>query len=101
MKLFLRMKIRNAILLFVLMTGSVSLMAQDVIIDGTITEVSTGMTIIGATVVQKGTTNGTVSDINGKYKLTVPKESVIVFSFVGYQKKEITAKDAGTINVAL
>ena len=101
MKDSLRMKIRNTILLFVLMTGSLSLMAQNVNIDGTITEVSTGMTIIGATVVQKGTTNGTVSDINGKYKLTVPKESVLVFSFVGYQKKEITVKDNGTINVAL
>jgi TonB-linked SusC/RagA family outer membrane protein len=101
MKEFLRMKIRSLILLFVLMMGSVSLMAQNVNIDGTITEVATGMTIVGATVVQKGTTNGTVSDINGKFKLSVPKESVVVFSFVGYQKKEITVKDAGTINVAL
>lgn len=101
MKESIRMKIRNTILLFIFLLGSVSLMAQNVDINGTITEVSTGMTIIGATVVQKGTTNGTVSDINGKYKITVPKGSVIVYSFVGYQKKEVTAKESGEMNIAL
>jgi len=95
------MKIRNTILLFIFLLGSVSLMAQNVDINGTITEVSTGMTIIGATIVQKGTTNGTVSDINGKYKITVPKGVTIVISFVGYQTKEITAKESGEMNIAL
>lgn len=101
MKESIRMKIRNTILLFIFLLGSVSLMAQNVDINGTITEVSTGMTIIGATVVQKGTTNGTVSDINGKYKITVPKGVVLVISFVGYQTKEITAKESGEMNIAL
>jgi iron complex outermembrane receptor protein len=76
-------------------------MAQNVDINGTITEVATGMTIIGATVVQKGTTNGAVSDINGLYKLSVPAGSVIVCSFVGFQKKEVIVKEGGTINIAL
>ena len=101
MKESIRMKIRNTILLFIFLVGSVSLMAQNVDINGTITEVSTGMTIIGATIVQKGTTNGTVSDINGKYKITVPKGVAIVISFVGYQTKEITAKESGEMNIAL
>jgi TonB-dependent starch-binding outer membrane protein SusC len=101
MKESLLMKIRNVLLLFIFLIGSVGLIAQNVDINGTITEVSTGMTIVGATVVQKGTINGTVSDINGKYKITVPKGSVIVYSFVGYQKKEVTAKESGEMNIAL
>ncbi|MCX6247841.1 MAG: SusC/RagA family TonB-linked outer membrane protein [Bacteroidetes bacterium] len=101
MKDSLRLKIRNSFLVLTLLICSVSLMAQNVDISGTITELSTGMTIVGATVVQKGTTHGTVSDVNGKYKLTVPKGSVIVYSYVGYMKKEATAKESGTIDIAL
>ncbi len=101
MKESLRMKIRNSLFVFIFLLGSMSLMAQNVDIKGTITELSTGMTIIGATVVQKGTTTGTVSDVNGKYKLTVPKGAVIVYSFVGYQKKEAIARESGTIDIAL
>jgi TonB-dependent SusC/RagA subfamily outer membrane receptor len=101
MKESLRKKIRSSILVIVLLVSSVSLMAQNVDINGTITELSTGVTIVGATVVQKGTTNGSVSDINGKYKISVPKGSVIIFSYVGYMKKEVTVKESETINIAL
>jgi TonB-dependent starch-binding outer membrane protein SusC len=101
MKEFIRLKIRNTFLLFIFLLGSMSMMAQNLDISGTITEVSTGMTIVGATVIQKGTTNGTVSDVNGKYKIKVPQGSILVFSFVGYQTKEMTAKESGVIDIAL
>jgi TonB-dependent starch-binding outer membrane protein SusC len=101
MKESLRKKIRKASFLFIFLLGSMSLMAQNLDISGTITEVSSGMTIIGATVLQKGTTNGTVSDVNGKYKIKVPKGAILVFSYVGYQTKEVTVKDAVTIDIAM
>lgn len=101
MKQSLQVKIRNCIFIFLFLLGAVSMTAQNVDVNGTITELTTGMTIVGATVVQKGTTNGSVSDINGKYKISVPKGADLVFSYVGYQKKEVNVKDAGTIDVAL
>ncbi|MCX6243218.1 MAG: SusC/RagA family TonB-linked outer membrane protein [Bacteroidetes bacterium] len=101
MKESLRIQIRNVILVCIFLFCSSGLMAQNLEISGTITEVSTGMTIIGATVLEKGTMNGTVSDVNGKYKIKAPKGAILVFSYVGYQTKEVTIKEAGTIDVAM
>ena len=51
---------------------------------------ATGETIIGASVVVKGSTNGTITGIDGDFSLSnVPKGSTIVISFVGYQTQEI------------
>ena len=51
---------------------------------------ATGETVIGASVVVKGSTNGTITGIDGDFSLSnVPKGSVIVISFVGYQTQEV------------
>jgi TonB-linked SusC/RagA family outer membrane protein len=56
----------------------------------------------GVTVVVKGTTQGTVTDINGNYSIAkVSAESVLVFSFVGMLPQEITIGDQSTIDVAM
>lgn len=67
-----------------------------VTIKGVVTDSQTGETIIGASVVQKGTTNATVTDIDGTYSINVPLNSTLVFSYVGYTPQEIrvvTASD--------
>jgi TonB-linked SusC/RagA family outer membrane protein len=76
-------------------------MAQNVEITGTVSESSSGQTLIGVTVVQKGTTNGTVTDAVGHFKLAVPKDSIIVFSYVGYITQEIRVKEAGALYIRL
>lgn len=49
-----------------------------------------GETIIGAGIVEKGTSNGTVSDVNGEFSLSVPVNSVLVISFLGYTQQQVT-----------
>ncbi len=61
-----------------------------------------GIPLIGATIVVKGTTIGTVTDNNGEFSLTVPDDAeVLVVSFVGYATQELTIGSATTINVTL
>lgn len=57
--------------------------------------------IIGANVVEKGTTNGVITDIDGNYTLSVSEGSVLLFSYIGYVTKEITVGNQKNINVQL
>lgn len=63
---------------------------------------SDGEALPGATVVVKGTTSGVITDLDGKYNITIPKaQSTLVFSFVGMQSQEIPVNGKTTINVTL
>ncbi len=75
--------------------------AQDVTISGTVTGAEDGMPIPGVSVVQKGTTNGTITDIDGNYSITAPSGAVIAYSFVGMKAQEVTVGSQTTINIAL
>ena len=57
--------------------------AQEVNVSGVVTD-ATGETIIGASVVEKGTTNGTVTDIDGKFSIKVKQGAQLEFSYIGY-----------------
>ncbi len=57
--------------------------------------------MISAGVVQKGTTNGTITDLDGKFTLTLPAGSVIVFSSVGYVTQEVVAEKGGPLQIKL
>lgn len=62
---------------------------------GSIIDAETGETMIGANVIIKGTTTGTVTDMNGDFKITVPKlPATLVFSFIGYNQQELVVTDA-------
>ncbi len=54
---------------------------------------ATGEPLIGCTVQQKGETAGTVSDLNGRFSVKVPKNSTLVFSFIGYKQQELKAAE--------
>jgi len=70
-------------------------------ISGTVTDASNGSTLPGVSIVVKGTLTGTVTDVNGLYTIEVPDElSVLVYSYIGYQKVERLA-NMDVINVAL
>ena len=60
-----------------------------------------GNTVPGATIVVKGTTNGTITGVNGQYSIDAKKGDILVFSYVGYQKQEITVKNSKVIDVYL
>nr|MBC8457174.1 carboxypeptidase-like regulatory domain-containing protein [Deltaproteobacteria bacterium] len=77
------------------------LLAQDVTITGTVTGAEDGAPIPGANVVVKGTTIGSITDLDGNYTITAPGDATLVFSFVGLQTMEIPVGNQTTINVAL
>lgn len=60
-----------------------------------------GEPVIGANVVVKGTTNGTVTDMNGQYNLTVPEGSVLQISYIGYNTQEVQVGKGNILNVSL
>ncbi|MDR1555724.1 MAG: TonB-dependent receptor [Tannerellaceae bacterium] len=62
-----------------------------------------GESIIGANVVEKGTTNGTITDLDGNYSLTISnaQQAVLQFSYVGYNTKEEAIEGRNTVNVTL
>lgn len=83
-----------------LMLGSVSLSAQGTV-RGKVTD-SNSEPIPGATVVLKGTTTGTVTDVDGNFSIAVSGDNpVLVISSTGYEKQEITVGSQTTINVQL
>ncbi len=71
-------------------------------VSGTVTDADDGSPLIGVNVVEKGTTNGTITDIDGNYSLTIQSEDAILqFSFIGYTSQDITVGDKLNINVVL
>ncbi|MDP4239888.1 MAG: TonB-dependent receptor [Bacteroidota bacterium] len=77
------------------------MVAQNIMIDGTVTDASTSESLIGVSVVVKGTTSGTVTDFNGNYKLSVPANATLVFGYIGYASQEIAVKNRKSIRVAM
>ena len=61
----------------------------------------TGEPVIGANVVVKGTTNGTVTDMNGRYSLEVPEGGVLQISYIGYNTQEVKVGSGDVVNVSL
>lgn len=80
--------------------GVLSTQQNQVTVTGTITNAA-GEPLIGVSVVEQGTTNGTVTDFDGKYTLSVAQGSTLEFSYVGFAKQEIKVGNEKVINVVL
>lgn len=79
----------------------VAVMPVDQSVTGTVTD-EAGGALPGVSVAVKGTTKGTSTDVDGKYKVDVPNGSaILVFSFVGYTTQEIEVGNQSIINVSL
>ncbi|MEN9609537.1 MAG: hypothetical protein RLZZ628_351 [Bacteroidota bacterium] len=90
-----------SLMLLMLFFGSAIALAQRTI-TGTMSDEKTKEPLIGASVLVKGTTIGSISDMNGLYTLEVPAgATTLVFSFVGYQNQEIILGASNVINVNL
>lgn len=86
------------LLAFVLM--GTNAFAQTKKVTGVVVD-ATGETVIGASVLEKGTTNGVITDIDGNFSLTVGEDAVLQISFVGYQTVEVSVKGKTELNVTL
>ena len=92
----------QAFLLVCFLLGTNVIFAQTTEITGTVTAEDIGGPLLGVTVLEKGTSNGVVTDFDGNYSINVLGENpVLVFSFVGYTTKEIEVNGQSTINVEL
>ena len=65
------------------------LQAQSLQVEGTVISKSDGEPIIGATVLEKGTTNGTITDFDGKFSLSVKQGAEITISYVGFKSQTL------------
>lgn len=97
-RLYLSMR-RSAVLLLLLVTSVA--FAQERVVTGKITSGDDNSGIPGANVLEKGTSNGTVSDAEGNYRISVGPNATLVFSFVGYTAQEVVVGAQSTIDVTL
>lgn len=89
----------TAMIMAVMLIGSPAMAQAQIKVHGIVSDDS-GEPLIGATIKEKGTTNGISTDIDGKYSLTVKPGAVLIFSYVGYAsvEKKVTGE---TLNVTL
>ncbi|MDE6291073.1 MAG: carboxypeptidase-like regulatory domain-containing protein [Muribaculaceae bacterium] len=75
-------------------------MAQKITVHGYVDD-STGEPLIGATVMEKGTSNGTATDFDGNFTINVDPKGTLVFSYIGYDPMEVPVNGRTEIKVTL
>ena len=93
------MKHKLLTFMLALFASAVAMTAQ-VKVTGVVKD-DTGQGVIGASVMEKGTTNGAVTDLDGNYVITVKQGATLVFSSIGYATQEIAVGDRTVIDVLL
>jgi TonB-linked SusC/RagA family outer membrane protein len=89
------------IILLLLCVFSSFIWAQSKLVQGVVND-ETGSPLPGVNVVIKGTSQGTITDVNGKFKLTVPSEkSIIAFSFMGYLSQDVLVDNHSNFTITL
>lgn len=80
---------------------SLSLLAQDITVSGTVTAKEDGQPLPGVSVVIQGTTIGTISDFDGNYALGVPADGILEFSYIGMKSQTVVVDGKSVIDVVL
>lgn len=85
------------------LTGTSGLMAQDRTVSGRVTSAEDGSPLPGVNVVLKGTQSGTVTDVDGNYRLAVPGQpgEVLVFTFIGLQTQEVEIQSRTVVDIRM
>jgi TonB-dependent starch-binding outer membrane protein SusC len=87
--------------LFFLLMLTGTLTAQQLKVTGTVKDSRTGEPLIGASVGVKGTTTGTVTDVNGSYAITTDPKVTLTFSYIGYTPQDVPVNGMTQININL
>ena len=85
--------------IFLLMLISAQVWGQQLQVQGNVSDKSNGEPLIGVSVLEKGTQNGTVTDFDGNFSLSVSANATIVISYVGYKTQEATASQMMNIKL--
>jgi len=89
------------LLLFCLFTVNLLYAQEATTISGTVTDANSGEPLIGVSILVKGTTTGTATDVSGQYQLSAPANGTLVFTYIGYTTLEQPVNSQNTINVSL
>ncbi|WP_339864276.1 TonB-dependent receptor [uncultured Algoriphagus sp.] len=82
--------------------NSVEVSIREMTISGVVTSATDGVTIPGATVILKGTTVGTVTNIDGEFTLEVPEQgAVLIVSFIGYENQEVPVTNSTRLEIRM
>lgn len=79
---------------------SFQLYAQQVNVSGRVSD-EANLELVGVNIVVKGTTKATISDLDGKYAISVKKGDILVFSYVSYETQEVEIRDQHVLNISL
>ena len=93
-------RFKSIVALTCLLLTSVSAFAQTKTVTGTVTDAA-NEPLIGASVLVQGTSTGTITDMDGKYSISVTPEDVLVFSYVGMTTQSVKVGAQNVINVTL
>jgi len=96
-----KLMIKKLFLLWIALLPVFNVFAQQRTVSGMVTDEADGTPLIGVNIVIKGTTTGTVTDANGYYSIEASPGDVLVYSYVGYNIREIEVGDQTEINVSL
>ncbi len=83
-----------------LLTLALPSLAQNITVTGHVAD-EHGEDLIGATIIQKGTTNGTAADIDGNFSISVPANATLVVSYVGYDPMEVPVNGQTHLNIVM
>lgn len=92
--------LRPMLLALIIMIGIMPAYSQTKSVSGTVTTV-TGEALPGVTVLVQGTTNGTITDLDGRFHIDAPDNGTLVFSFMGYESQTHPINGRTTFNVSL
>lgn len=93
------MENKKTFLLTLLLMVCLMVQAQSLQVSGTVVSKSDGEPVIGATILEQGTTNGTITDFDGKFSLTVNQGAEISISYIGFKTQVVKAQ--GVLNIVL
>lgn len=88
-------------LITLLLLGTVPLLAQNISVTGTVTDDADGQPLIGVNILVEGSATGTVTDLDGSYRLSVPADATLVFSYTGYTPETVAVNGRNTIDLTL
>ena len=97
----MKLKILSLSILFMVLGNVMSFAQNSTTIKGVVSSSSDDFPLVGANIVEKGTSNGVISDFDGNYTLTVSQGSIIVVSYQGFKTKELAIGTETIINISL
>ncbi|MGQ1891381.1 SusC/RagA family TonB-linked outer membrane protein [Thermophagus sp. OGC60D27] len=92
--------LRLYLLMFVFAFSMIAFCQQELTVRGTVTD-QKGEPLPGVTITIKGTSTGTITDVNGNYSLRVPSNSVLLFSFIGMENQEVAVRNREQIDITM